>query len=157
MKQSLLILAAATAVAFAACNGGNNEGSYTQAQVDSMAKAKTDSVAAAMKAQTDSTIAATAAAEARTADSLRVIDSIIAATKKTTTTTVVKKTGGKKGTTTTTTKTETKVEPKPETIGNGKPKAGNQNSNTIGNGKPKAGVQNSNTIGEGKPKAGEQN
>ncbi|MFA6060229.1 MAG: hypothetical protein WC756_18660 [Taibaiella sp.] len=113
MKQSLLILAAATAVAFAACNGGNNEGSYTQAQVDSMAKVQSDSIAAAMKAQTDSTIAATAAAEARSADSLRVIDSIIAATKKTTTTTVVKKTGGKKGTTTTTTKEETKVEPKP--------------------------------------------
>jgi hypothetical protein len=109
MKQSLLILAATTAVAFAACNGGNKEGSYTQAQVDSMAKVQSDSIAAAMKAQTDSTIAATAAAEARTADSLRVIDSIVAATKKTTTTTVIKKTGGKKGTTTTT-KTETKVE-----------------------------------------------
>lgn len=114
MKQSLLILAAATAVAFAACNGGNNEGSYTQAQVDSMAKVQSDSIAAAMKAQNDSTIAATATAEARSADSLRVIDSIIAATKKTTTTTVVKKNGGKKGTTTTTTtKEEVKVEPKP--------------------------------------------
>lgn len=112
MKQSLLILAAATAVAFAACNGGNNEGSYTQAQVDSITKVKSDSAAAALKAQTDSTIAATAAAEARTADSLRVIDSIIASTKKTTTTTVIKKTGGNKGTTTT--KTETKVEPKPQ-------------------------------------------
>jgi uncharacterized Zn ribbon protein len=108
MKKSLFIFAAAAAVAFASCNGGNNEGSYTQAQVDSMAKVKSDSVAAAMKAQNDSTIAATASAEARTADSLRVIDSIVAATKKTTTTTVIKKTGGKG--TTTTTKTETKVE-----------------------------------------------
>jgi hypothetical protein len=113
MKQSLLILAAATAVAFAACNGGNNEGSYTQAQVDSIAKVKSDSIAAALKAQTDSTIAATAAAEARSADSLRVIDSIIAATKKTTPTTVGKKTGGKKGTTAPT-KEEPKVEPKPQ-------------------------------------------
>ncbi len=109
MKKSLLILAAASAVAFAACNGGNNEGSYTQAQVDSIAKVKSDSIAAAMKNQTDSTIAAEAMAKARSADSLRVIDSIIASTKKTTTTTVVKK-GGSKGTTTTTTKTEPKVE-----------------------------------------------
>ena len=112
MKQSLLILAAATAVAFAACNGGNKEGSYTQAQVDSIAKVQSDSIAAAMNAKNDSTIAATATAAARTADSIRVIDSIIAATKKTTTTTVIKKTSGNKGTTTT--KTETKVEePKP--------------------------------------------
>lgn len=108
MKKSLLILAAATAVAFAACNGGNDEGSYSQAQVDSIAKVKSDSMAAAMKAQTDSTIAAKAAADARSADSLHVIDSIMASTKKTTTTTVVKK-GGSKGTTTTT-KTETKTE-----------------------------------------------
>lgn len=113
MKKSLLILAAATAVAFAACNGGNNEGSYTQAQVDSIAKVKSDSAAAAMQAQNDSTIAAKATAEARSADSLRVIDSIIASTKKvTTTTTVVKKPAHHSGGSTTTTTTETKVEPK---------------------------------------------
>jgi len=101
MKQSLLILAAATAVAFAACNGGNNqEGSYTAAQADSIAKAKMDSAQAALKAQNDSTINAKAADEARKADSLRVIDSVIAATKKTTTTTVVKKSGGNKKPTT---------------------------------------------------------
>jgi hypothetical protein len=133
MKQSLLILAAATAVAFAACNGGNNEGSYTQAQVDSIAKVKSDSIAAAMNAQNDSTIAATAAAAARTADSIRVIDSIIAATKKTTTTTVVKKTGGK-GTTTTTTKTETKVEPKPVDKTDPSYRPGATNSSTNNNG-----------------------
>ncbi|WP_118952617.1 hypothetical protein [Taibaiella helva] len=116
MKQSLLILAAATAVAFAACNGGNNqEGSYTAAQADSIAKAKMDSAQAALKAQNDSTINAKAADEARKADSIRVIDSVIAATKKTTTTTVVKKSnGGKK---TTITKKETVTDdPKKESV-----------------------------------------
>jgi hypothetical protein len=107
-----------------------------------MAKVQSDSVAAAMKAQNDSTIAAQATAAARSADSLRVIDSILATTKKTTTTTVIKKTGGKKGTTTTT-KEETKVEEKPATIGKGKPAMGDNNkteekgSETIGKGKPK--------------------
>lgn len=144
MKQSLLILAAATAVAFAACNGGNNqEGSYTAAQADSIAKAKMDSAQAALKAQNDSTINAKAADEARKADSIRVIDSVIAATKKTTTTTVVKKSGG--GKKTTTTKTETVTEsPKeePATIGRGKPAMGDnqpkkEDNSTIGRGKPK--------------------
>jgi len=108
MKKSLFILAAASAVAFAACNGGNNEGSYTKEQADSMAQAKIDSANAAMKTANDSLIQAQAAAEARTADSIRVIDSIIAATKASSSkTTVIRKTtGGGKTTTTTTTKTE---------------------------------------------------
>lgn len=105
MKKSLFILAAASAVAFAACNGGNNEGSYTQEQVDSMAAAMKDSASAAMKASADSAIQAQADAAARSADSIRVIDSIVAATKASSTkTTVVRQTGG--GKTTTTTKTE---------------------------------------------------
>lgn len=92
MKQRLLILAAATSVIFAACNGGNNEGSLTQEQADSLAKVKTDSVAAALKAQNDSTIAAQAAAEARIADSIRVADSLLAAGKKAGAASVPKKT-----------------------------------------------------------------
>jgi hypothetical protein len=142
MKKNLLILAAATAVAFAACNGGNNEGTYTQAQVDSMQKAQTDSIEAAMKAQTDSTIAAQAQ---RTADSLRLVNDslMVAASAKsstTTTTTVVKKSGNKGSSTTT--KKETTVN-EPATIGKGKPAMGNDNtkqekgSETVGAGKPK--------------------
>jgi hypothetical protein len=92
MKQRILILAAATAVVFAACNGGGTEGSYSKEQLDSITKVKTDSIANALKAGNDSLINAKAAAEARTADSLRVIDSIITATKKSaTTTSTVKK------------------------------------------------------------------
>lgn len=115
MKKSLLILAAASAVAFAACNGGNNEGSYTQEQVDSIAKWKADSATNAVKASNDSMINAQANAEARSADSLRVIDSIVAATKKSSTTTVIKKTSGNGGkSTTTTTKTVVTEEPAPQ-------------------------------------------
>lgn len=150
MKQRLLILAAATAVAFAACNGGNNEGSYSQAQVDSIAKAKEDSIATAMKLQTDSTIAA----EAQRNDSLRVADSIANATTKGASATNVKKNSKPTPSKPAPPKEEPK-RPKPETVGNGKPKAGNQEATTIGNGKPKAGNQN-NTIGNGKPKAGNQ-
>ena len=51
------------------------------------------------------------------------------------------------------------VEPKKETIGNGKTKMGeNTNPNEVGSGKPKMGEQNTgatgNTIGKGKPKMG---
>ncbi len=155
MKQRLLILATGVAVAFAACNGGNNEGSYSQAQLDSISKAKTDSVAAALKAQNDSTIAAQAQ---KTADSLRVADSLFNAGKKNGTATVVKKNTKP---TKPTTKPPVKEEPKkeePKTIGNGKPKMGNQNdANTIGNGKPKMGdKKDANTIGNGKPKMGDK-
>jgi len=148
MKKSLLIFAAASAVAFAACNGGNNEGKLTPAQADSIANARLDSASAANKAKTDSAINAQANAQAKTADSLRVIDSIIQATKANTPvkTVVVKKTttskGGHKGTTTTTTTTETA--PPPETIGNGKPKMTGNNDNTQ--------QKDNNTIGNGKPK-----
>lgn len=160
MKQRLLILAAATSVLFAACNGGGTEGSYTQEQLDSITKMKTDSAQNAFKLQNDSLINAQAAAEARTADSLRVIDSVFNAGNKsgTTKTTIKKTTKPAKGGGTVKEEVEIKEEVK-ETIGNGKPKAGTQNSsNTIGNGKPKAGTQNSNnTIGNGKPRAGTQN
>ncbi|WP_118976678.1 hypothetical protein [Taibaiella koreensis] len=145
MKQRLLILAAATAVAFAACNGGNNqEGSYTKAQLDSITTAKTDSAAAALKAQNDSAINAKAADEARKADSLRVIDSVIAATKKSssTTTTVIKKSGNGGIKKTTTKKENVEESSEPATIGRGKPAMGDnqpkkEDNNTIGRGKPK--------------------
>ena len=120
MKKNLLFLAAATAVAFAACNGGSDEGKLTPAQADSIANVKVDSAKAAMKNANDSAMSATAMANARTADSLRVIDSIIAATKKSvpatvTKTVVVKHHGGKgtkgSGTTETTTTTTEPAQP----------------------------------------------
>jgi hypothetical protein len=147
MKKSLFILAAASAVAFAACNGGNNEGSYTKEQADSIAQSKIDSANAAMKLSNDSAIQAQADAAARSADSIRVIDSIIAATKASSSkTTIVRHSTGGGKTTTTTTKTEveqTTTAP-PQTVGNGKPKmgagvktAGDEKKETVGNGKPK--------------------
>lgn len=89
MKQRLLILAAGAAIAFTACNSGSEEGSYSQAQIDSIASAKADSMAAALKMQNDSAIAAQAQ---KTADSLRLADSLYNAGKKNGTVTVVKKT-----------------------------------------------------------------
>ncbi|MBL0308597.1 MAG: hypothetical protein IPP77_02585 [Bacteroidetes bacterium] len=51
-----------------------------------------------------------------------------------------------------------KEEPKPETVGSGKPKMGTTSDpNTVGSGKPKMGATGStgsNTIGNGKPKMG---
>ncbi len=84
MKKSLLILAAATAVGFAACTGGGNkEGSYTQEQLDSIIKAKDDSTANALKMQSDSIANAQ---NARAVDSLkRINDSLTAVTSKPTT------------------------------------------------------------------------
>jgi hypothetical protein len=147
MKKSLLILAAASTVAFAACNGGNNEGKLTPAQADSIATVKVDSAKAALKASNDSAMNAKANADAKTADSIRVIDSIVAATKQTMTTkTVVTRkpsSHGHSGGSTTTTTTTVQPAP-PETVGNGKPKMTGQNTQngdngngTIGNGKPK--------------------
>lgn len=111
MKKSLLILAAASAVTFAACNGGNNEGKLTPAQADSIANVKVDSAKAAMKTANDSAMNAKANADAKTADSLRVMDSMAAEIKKaqsTTKTVVVRKPSshGHGGSTTTTTTTE---------------------------------------------------
>ncbi|MDB5284196.1 MAG: hypothetical protein JWO06_3271 [Bacteroidota bacterium] len=54
--------------------------------------------------------------------------------------------------------TPKKEEPKPQTVGNGKPKMGGENGdpNTIGNGKPKMGgsTGSTGTVGNGKPKMG---
>jgi hypothetical protein len=92
MKQRLFILAAASAVAFAACNSGN-EGSYTQEQLDSITNAKMDSTKNAMTAMNDSIIAAQAAEEAARLDSIRIADSLYSAGKNSVSkTTVTKKT-----------------------------------------------------------------
>ncbi len=155
MKKNLLFLAAATTiVAFAACNGGSDEGKLTPAQADSIANVKVDSAKAAMKNANDSAMSATSMAKARSDDSLRVIDSIIAATKKNTPATVTKTvvvkhhTGkGTKGDGSTETTTTTTEPAPPQTIGNGKPKMGvdpNAPNNT--------GAKSPNTIGNGKPK-----
>jgi hypothetical protein len=152
MKKSLFILAAASVVGFAACNGSNSEGKLTpeqaKAQADSISKIRLDSAQSAMKIQTDSAINAKANADAKTADSLRVMDSMAAEIKKAQTTSVKtvvhhKSGGNGKGTTSTTTTTMAPPPP-PATIGTGKPKMGensntnNSNSNgTVGSGKPK--------------------
>lgn len=82
MKKSILFMTAvATAIGFAACSGGG-EGTLTKEQADSIANAKADSMANALKAQNDSLIAAQAAEEARRADSARIADSLFAAGKK---------------------------------------------------------------------------
>jgi len=86
MKKSILFMTAvATAIGFAACSGGG-EGTLTKEQADSIANAKADSMANALKAQNDSLIAAQAAEEARRADSARIADSLFAAGKKSGTT-----------------------------------------------------------------------
>lgn len=163
MKKSILILAAvATTVGFAACSGSGSEGSMTKEQADSMAQARLDSAAAANALANDSLIRAQAAADAARLDSIRVADSLFAAGKKAGTTASKPSKPGKPSKPSEGPAPAPKPEPKPETIGNGKPKAGNNQPNTIGNGKPKAGAQNqgeksNNTIGNGKPKAGQQN
>lgn len=133
MKLRLLTIAAVSAVAFAACTGGNNDGSYTQEQLDSIIKAKEDSTAAALKFQADSLLKAQADA---TADSLRIADSLAAATKTVTKTTkTVTKRPSSGGTSTTVTeKEETVVEPKPIDKGSTTNRPGAKSSTTKENG-----------------------
>jgi polyphosphate kinase 2 (PPK2 family) len=79
MKKYFLLFAAGGLMTLASC-GGETTPTET-VNVDSLAQVKVDSIAAAQKAISDSTIAAQAQA---TADSLRMVmrdDSIIAATK----------------------------------------------------------------------------
>ncbi|MES2479556.1 MAG: hypothetical protein V4561_10735 [Bacteroidota bacterium] len=79
MKKYFLLFAAGGLLTLASC-GGETTPTET-VNVDSLAQVKVDSIAAAQKAVSDSTIAAQAQA---TADSLRMVmrdDSIIAATK----------------------------------------------------------------------------
>jgi len=83
MKKSILVMTAvAVAIGFAACNNGGGEGTLTKEQADSIATAKADSMANALKAQNDSLIAAQASEAARKADSARIADSLFAAGKK---------------------------------------------------------------------------
>lgn len=89
MKKSLLILAAAATVGFASCGGGNNEGSLTPAQLDSIkqatAQATADSILNAQKMQSDSIANAQ---NAMAVDSLkRINDSLATAAAKPATTT----------------------------------------------------------------------
>ena len=143
MKKQTLFLVAGGMLAFASCNN-EGAGGYTDAQVDSMVNARVELIQAELEAQNDSLINARA---------YEIADSIIAASKGVTKTT-------SKSTKPTTSATPPKEEPKPATIGNGKPKIGdkkNQDDNTIGNGKPKIGDkknQDDNSIGNGKPKIG---
>jgi len=69
-NRIILLLGAATVLGMASCSNNGQEGSYTQEQLDSIANYRADSMANAMKAQNDSIIAA------RTADSVRILDSV---------------------------------------------------------------------------------
>ncbi len=79
MKKSLLILAAAGTIGFASCGGGNNEGSLTPAQADSIQQATRqateDSIANAQKRQSDSLVNAQ---NATAVDSLKRINDSLA-------------------------------------------------------------------------------
>lgn len=136
MKKYFLLFAAGGLLTLASC-GGENTPTET-INVDSLAQVKVDSIAAAEKAISDSTIAAQAVI---TADSLRMVmrdDSIAAAAAKA----AGRKAPAKRVVTkSTTTEVEVAPPPPPQTIGNGKPKMGDktQDNNTIGNGKPKMG------------------
>ncbi len=99
-KYASLLLAAAT-MAVASC--GSNQSANTQAQIDSLAAARADSMAAAMKVQNDSTINAMAKMKA---DSTMRADSIANAMAKATTKPVTTNHTAKK-TTSTKPKTET--------------------------------------------------
>lgn len=69
-NRIILLLGAATVIGMASCSNNQQEGSYTQEQLDSIANYRADSMANVMKAQNDSIIAA------RAADSVRLLDSI---------------------------------------------------------------------------------
>jgi hypothetical protein len=150
MKKYVSFMLAAAAIGLASC--GNNENNTTQEQIDSMATYRTDTMAAALKAQNDSLIEAMARMRA---DSAMRADSLarLSATRKSATRTTKSSTG-----------TRTQTGTKPATIGNGKPAMGSGStpkSNTVGEGKPRMGDKNNNsssskTVGEGKPKMGEK-
>lgn len=137
MKKLSFFLATGALLALASCQP-EADSSMTDAQIDSMVNARVEEIRMQMMAQNDSLINAMAQTRA---------DSIIAAMK-----------GGNSVVTkkTTTTTTTVKPTPKPETIGNGKPKIGTPTDpNTVGNGKPKIGDKpQEGTVGNGKPKIG---
>lgn len=138
MKKYLLLFAAGGLLTLASCGGDSTPAETTN--VDSIAAVKADSIAAALKAQSDSTIAAEAQAKADSLTMVMKADSIAAAEAAKNAKSSTKKVVTKKPVN----KTETMApEPKPlpkepETIGNGKPKLNeSKDNNTIGNGKPK--------------------
>lgn len=140
MKKSLLILAAASAVGFASCGGGNNEGSLTPAQLDSIQQATRqateDSIANAQKRQSDSLVNAQ---NATAVDSLkRVNDSLAAVAAKPATkpATPTKKPAPSKN-------TGTKPQPVPEVVEPAKPV--NPKDARFGNEEAKKKTQEANT------------
>lgn len=73
MKKQLSIFATAVSLSILASCGGATEGKYTQAQIDSITKFQTDSIATAQKAVIDSIANVEAQ---RQADSTRAADSL---------------------------------------------------------------------------------
>ncbi|MEO6832905.1 MAG: hypothetical protein ABI378_10465 [Chitinophagaceae bacterium] len=115
MKTYALLLLAVLLVGLASC--GNNRNTTTEAQIDSTANAKTDSLQAAMKMRNDSLINAMALAKADSAtnaDSLAKVAAFNSGKAASSSQTTSK--------TTNTTTTKTTETTKPESNGNGKPK-----------------------------------
>lgn len=140
MKKQSLLLITGGLLALASCNtntAGNDE--EMQAKVDSMVNERVEEIRLELQMRNDSLINEMAMYRA---------DSIMAAMSG-------KKVASRpkpKPKTDIVTKEEAKQEN--QTIGNGKPKMGNNNPNEIGNGKPKMGNTNQNEVGSGKPKMG---
>lgn len=134
MKKYFLLFAAGGLITLASC-GGETAPEQTL-NVDSLAQVKVDSIAAVEKAKSDSMVAAQAMVTADSLKAVMVADSIAEAAAKA----AGKKVPAKKVVKTTAPK-EVTPPPPPPTIGNGKPKMGDQsqNNSTIGNGKPKMG------------------
>ena len=136
MKKQSLLLITGGILAFASCTNENaGTADNSQAKIDSIVNERVEMIRAELEMKNDSIINAMAMYKA---------DSMMAAmTGKP----APKKPAAKPA-------KEEPVAEKPSTVGNGKPKMGNDNPNEVGNGKPKMGSDNPNEVGNGKPKMG---
>lgn len=144
MKKQSLLLITGGILAFASCSpdtSGNAE--EMQAKVDSIVNARVDQIRLELQEKNDEYIMEMAIYRADSIMAIKTGKKVVAKKPKAP---VVETTGSAS--------TTNPVEEKKETVGNGKPKMGNNDPNTIGNGKPKMGNNNSNEVGNGKPKMG---
>lgn len=141
MKKQSLLLITGGLLAMASCNtepAGNAEDA--QATIDSTVNARVEEIRLELQAQNDSIINEMAIYRA---------DSIIAA--RTGKAAPARPRPTAPASTDRATETSKEVE---ETVGSGKPKIGNKNSDEVGNGKPKIGDKKDDEVGSGKPKIG---
>ena len=140
MKKIFMIFVAGAALALSSCNNAEEVKKQTEEQ-DAKITALVDEKLAGLQTQVDEECAALVA------------DSATAAYE-----TWYAAEGKKKGAPKPAAKPKpaAPVEPKKETVGDGKPKIGGDgNPNTVGDGKPKMGGDGkTNTVGSGKPKMG---